>query len=64
MILFPDWSVLTKLSLTFSRYDEYNGSWYHFFRDHFDLFMLEVNINSPYLLFIYVTDPTDVRWEI
>ena len=46
-----DWSVLTALSLTFSRYDEYNGSWYHIFRDHFDLFMLEVKQQLVYILY-------------
>ena len=29
------------LSLSFSKYSEYNGSWYTVHRDHFDLFMLE-----------------------
>ena len=45
-----DWSILTGLSLTYSKYNEYNGCWYHIFREYFDLFMLEEPYHSLSLL--------------
>ena len=50
MIYISDWSILGGLSLTYSKYNEYNGCWYHIFRDHFDLFMLEEPYHSLSLL--------------
>ena len=35
--------LLSRLSLTYTRYDEYNGTWYNIYKNHFDLFMLEVS---------------------
>ena len=38
-----DWDHLVgSLPLKFTKYDEYNGCWYHIVRNQFDLFMLEV----------------------
>ena len=42
--------MLGVLSLSFSKYSEYNGSWYTVHRDHFDLFMLEEPYHSLVLL--------------
>ena len=38
--------LLSRLSLTYRRYEEYNGTWYHIYKNHFDLFMLEVRIRE------------------
>ena len=42
-LLFSTDFLLSGLSLTFTKYDEYNGTWYYIYKDHFDLFMLEVS---------------------
>ena len=38
--------LLSRLSLTYTRYDEYNGTWYNIYKNHFDMFMLEVSCTS------------------
>ena len=38
-----DWNILVgSLPLIYTKYNEYNGCWYHIVRNQFDLFMLEV----------------------
>ena len=46
LLIFCSDFLLRRLSLTFTRFDEYNGAWYYIYKDHFDLFMLEVSLDK------------------